>query len=221
MKTKQVFVKLVLTLSALALVAALSLNVGAGSLEPAASPAPTMHTLGEVYNRVKQLVPENWASMPSHSQVAGIWATHMTVVANGNSIDGSCEAAGKEDTIVVVGNEHRLYWPIDPQSGLPTGRRIHEPYTILKYKDKSTPLLYKALCQNEQIDPAEIKFYRTGAMGQEEHYFTVTLHNGRIAEIREITPNLESVSFYYETITWTWVPDGIEWMDNWGDPPGG
>lgn len=219
MKTKRVFVKLVLTLSALALIAVLSLNVGAGSLEPSASPAPTMHTLSEVYNRVKQLVPENWASMPSHSQVAGAWAAHMTVDGdNQGLIEGSCQAPGKEGTIVVVGNEHRVYVPTDPQSGLPTGQRRHVPYTILKYKDKSTPNLYRALCQMEEINPAQIKFYRTDAMGQEEHYFTVTLENAWIIEIREITPNLESVSFYYETITWRWEPDGIYFMDHPGGP---
>ena len=218
MKTKQAFVKLVLTLSALALVAFLSLNVGAGSLEPAASPAPTMHTLGEVYNRVKQLVPENWASMPSHSQVAGAWAAHMTVEGESQGlIEGSCEAAGKEDTIVVVGNEHRVYVPTDAQTGEPTGSRIHEPYTILKYKDESTPKLYQALCTGEESE-TQIKFYRTGPMGQEEHYFTVTLENARIIEIREITPNLEGVSFYYDRITWRWENGGIEWTDSPGVP---
>jgi len=219
MKTKRAFVKLVLTLSVLALVAVLSLNVGAGSLEPSASPAPTMHTLGEVYNRVKQLVPENWASMPSHSQVAGAWAAHMTVVGdNQGLIEGSCEAEGKEETIVVVGNEHRVYWPTDSQTGLPMGSRRHEHYTVLKYKDKSTPLLYRAMCQGEGINPVQIKFYRTDAMGQEEHYFTVTLENATIIEIREITPNLESVSFYYRRITWRWEPDGIEFVDDSGSP---
>lgn len=218
MKTKQVFVKLVLTLSALALVAFLSLNVGAGSLEPAASPAPTMHTLGEVYNRVKQLVPENWASMPSHSQVAGAWAAHMTVEGdNQGLIEGSCQAAGKEGTIVVVGNEHRVYWPTDEQTGLPMGSRRHEHYTVLKYKDKSTPRLYQALCTGEHSE-TQIKFYRTGAMGQEEHYFTVALENALIIEIREITPNLEGVSFYYDRITWRWEDGGIEFTDSPGAP---
>ncbi len=197
-----------------------SMKVGAGPLEPENSPAPTMHTLTQVYDKIKQLVPESWSMTPSHSQVAGSYLIHMTAVGeNQGNIEGSCEASGKEDTIVVVGNEHRVYLPTDPQTGLPTGQRRHEPYTILKYIDKATVPFYQAMCQGEHMAQVEIKFYRINPVGQEEHYYTVKLTDAIITEIRTITPNLESVSFVYNRIDWKWEPDNIEAYDTWTSHP--
>ena len=206
MKTK--IILLVTLISVVFLI--LSLNVGAGSLEPASSPAPTMYTLEEIYTRIKQLAPEDWKTFPLESQVTNASAIHMTIEGqNQGNIPGDCQAQGKEDTIRCVGWEHRVYVPYNIDSGSLTDVDKHEPITVIKYIDKSTVPLYRAMCTNERLTEIFIRFYRTRNNQAEEQYFTIRLADCYIVEMREITPNLESVSFLYQR---------IEWMYD-GDPP--
>jgi len=81
---------------------------------------------------------------------------------------------------------HNITLPRDAASGLPTGKRQHSPLKILKEIDKSSPLLYNALVNNENLVKAKLRFYRINQAGQEEHYFTIELVN---ASIVSITPS--------------------------------
>lgn len=53
--------------------------------------------------------------------------------------------------------------PRDAASGLPTGKRQHKPFVITKELDKSTPLLTKALANNEALREMTLTFFQ--AMG--------------------------------------------------------
>jgi len=209
MKTKKIILVTLIGVGFLTL----SLNIKAGSLEPANSPAPTMHTLEELYTRVKQLVPEDWKTIPTESQVTTASSIHMTIVGdNQGNIPGSCAASGKESTIRCVGWEHRVY--LQYSNGQIMSADRHEPITIIKYIDKATVNLYRAMCQGERLNEIEIKFYRINAQGQDQYYYKVFLEDAYIVEMREITPNLESITFLYGRITWKWVPDNIQHMEN-------
>jgi type VI secretion system secreted protein Hcp len=214
MEKKSRVAKLWVPLLVIGVVCVLSLTSAGGLLDPSSSPAPTMHTLGEVYDKIQRLVPENWSTMPSHQQIAGSYSIHMTVQGQDQGlIQGSCEAQGKEDTIAVVGNEYGVYYPTDSQGQI-TGQRVHDRYKILKYTDKATVGLYQAMVTGERLNSVVIKFYRLGPLGQEEQYYTVRLENAYITEIKTVTPNIESVAFNFAKIRWTWEPDGIEWQDD-------
>ena len=118
METERAGTNTVLSILAVCvLLGALSLAI-AGNLEPGSAPAPTMHTLDEIYS-----------------------------------------------------------------GGIPTGRRDHKPLTITKECGKATPLIYKMLVDNENITHLDLKFYRTGAGGVEQHYFTIRLENARVCGI--------------------------------------
>ena len=54
---------------------------------------------------------------------------------------------GREGSIAVIACHHSVVGPRDPQSGLPTGQRMHKPFTIVKVTDKATPVLYRVLHQ--------------------------------------------------------------------------
>ena len=56
-------------------------------------------------------------------------------------------ARAVDGTVSVAGGMLKLLpavSPRDPQSGLPTGQRMHKPFVITKEIDKATPLLYIA-----------------------------------------------------------------------------
>jgi type VI secretion system secreted protein Hcp len=155
---------------------------------------------------------------------------HMTLTGeNQGEITGSCEQQGREDTILVEAVEHTIRIPRDPQTGLATGKRRHEPFTVVKVYDKSSPKLYQALCTGEHMSEVMIKWYRIDATGSEEHYFTHKLEDAIIVDIKAWMPNcldpateafthMEHVSFTYKKIVFTWEIDGIESEDSWDVP---
>ena len=149
-------------------------------------------------------------------------------------IKGSVIQKGREDSIMVIAVSHQIVSPRDAASGLPTGKRMHKPFTITKELDKSSPLLYSVLCNNENIPEWSLEFWtpqisaKTGS-GAEVQHFTVKLENANIASIdfqmaNNKHPDLmkfaeyENISFTYEKITWTWKQGGIEAEDSWAAP---
>ena len=143
------------------------------------------------------------------------------------AIEGSCEIEGREGSVLVYGLDHTVEIPTDSR-GATAGRRVHRPVSVIKEVDKSSPMLYQALCTNERLTEVRIDWYRVDETGVEELYFTTFMVNAFVASIRPWIPNamerdneglrhMETVSFTYEKIRWTWEPDGIEYEDAWGE----
>ena len=148
---------------------------------------------------------------------------------NQGKIEGSTVVKGHEGKILVQAVEHTIEIPKSPQTGLPTGKRVHGPTTLTKEIDKASPKLFQALCSGEQMKEVVLEFYRISPKGTEEKYYTVKLENAIITSIRSWTPNclnpdnkqmghMEDVALTYEKITWTFDPDGIEAEDSWLAP---
>ena len=95
-------------------------------------------------------------------------------------ITGSVTRAGREGSIEILDCCHRISVPFDATSGLPSGERQHEPITIVKPVDKSSPLLYRALVNNEQIFELSIEFWRPTESGKEHQYYTIKLNNAHL-----------------------------------------
>lgn len=85
----------------------------------------------------------------------------------------------------------------------------HLDLTIHKPVDKSTPLLSKAITENE-ILTCDFDFYRTNRFGINELYYKLKLVKARISAIHLTVPHTivssdgqpeETVSFIYETIS--------------------
>ena len=144
-------------------------------------------------------------------------------------IKGSVTQKGREDKIMVVEFNHEVISPRDAASGLPTGKRQHKPVSVLCEIDKSTPLLYSALVNNENLPEWELQFWRPSAAGVETQYFTIRLTNANVASIKSYSlnnknpelmryPELISYSFTYQKIEWEWVDGAILAMDDWESP---
>jgi type VI secretion system secreted protein Hcp len=157
---------------------------------------------------------------------------YLSIVAQKQgSIHGSVTQKGRENKILVFGTIHEIVCPRDPASGLPTGKRMHKPFMILKELDRSTPLLFSILCNNENISSFELQFWQPSPTGAERQHFTVRLTNANISSIHFKMPNnrstrlarlteYEEVCFTYQRIEWTWNDGKLVADDDWDTPRG-
>jgi type VI secretion system secreted protein Hcp len=144
-------------------------------------------------------------------------------------IKGPVTQKGRENSILVHSFSNQILSPRDPSSGLPTGKRQHKPVFILKEVDKTSPQLWTALVNNENLTEWELKCWSTTATGLEKQTYTIELTNASIASIREYMPDnedpakanlplLEEISFVYQKIQWTWTDGGVTAIDDWEAP---
>ncbi len=109
----------------------------------------------------------------------------------------------------------------------------HQELTITKPVDKSSPLLGKAISENECLT-CDFVFYRTNRFGINEPYYKLKLANARLSNIaRSQTSALpfpiplttvlqagqaeESVSFTYESINWEHSVAGTSAYSLWSE----
>ncbi len=166
---------------------------------------------------------------PAYMSIEGVTQGNITEGANTMDSMGNRYQEGHENEVTVQAFKHEIIIPRDPQSGQPSGQRVHQPLVITKIFDKSSPLLYAALASGERLSEINIKWYRTSMAGTQEHYFTHTLEDAMIVDIRGHSPNaqdpetahfthMEDVEFTYRKITWTHEVAGTSGDDDWRAP---
>jgi type VI secretion system secreted protein Hcp len=154
---------------------------------------------------------------------------HLYLTANGTKIDGDSTilSMDRENSIECLSFEDSVRTAREAAMGMASGERTYEPVRIVKRIDKSSPLLAKALCNNEVIE-ATWKFFRPNPAGDgtTEQHFTVEIQEGRIASITRVSPDVidpasanapptEEVTFVFGYIRWCYEPDGVEHIDHW------
>lgn len=154
---------------------------------------------------------------------------HLFLKANGADIKGesSQTSMGRADSIECVHFEAGVKTAREAGSAMATGRRQHEPILIRKRIDKSTPLLAKALCENQVIE-GTFKFFRPNPTGDgtTEQFYTVQIKKGRVSSQRQwlpdtispashLEPPMEEVSFVFHSIIWTFTNGGVTHEDTW------
>lgn len=130
-------------------------------------------------------------------------------------IHGDVTTAGREGTIEVYAFDHTVFSPRSGSTGLPTGKRQHEPLRITKSIDKSTPLLMSAWVNNENLTQFELRFYQPDPKtGAERNYYTIILTNAHIVSIQQEMLNNKNPDFqsYPAREHVTFVYEGIEWV---------
>jgi type VI secretion system secreted protein Hcp len=145
-------------------------------------------------------------------------------------IHGPVKKKGRENSIPVHSFSQEVISPRDSASGMPTGKRVHKPITILKEIDKTSPRLWTLLVDNETISTWELQIWETGpgATGEEKEIYSIRLTDASIASMRESMPDnedpsnaklplREEIAFTYQKIQWTWIDGGITAVDDWED----
>lgn len=156
---------------------------------------------------------------------------HLYLKAAGTPIHGEStqHSLDRKDSIECLYLEHEVNTPRESSNGLASGRRTYKPLRIRKRIDKSSPLLFKALVENQSID-GTFKFFRPSpdGNGQTEQFYTIDIKDGRIDRIQQtsedtldpsqsIQPPMEEISFVFHTISWTYMPSGATHEDSWSD----
>ena len=121
-----------------------------------------------------------------------------------------------EVSFPVLELSHSIISPRDSASGLPTGKRQHKPFVIIKHIDKSSPFLLKACLEGEPFTVEVTSFVRTG--GRFVPFLTVRLDNAFVGEIHPQSANdrpTEEVAFYYNKIAFSYAQTGTTVEDFW------
>jgi type VI secretion system secreted protein Hcp len=135
-------------------------------------------------------------------------------VAGTVSVTGQKQGSFSQTPIQVTGFSHEIISPRDPASGLPTGKRQHQPIVITKQLDATTPLFLTALVDNENLTNVTITLSEGG-----QQVATVQLTNASISDYTA-HGTTEKWSFTYQKIEWTWLNGGITASDDWESPVG-
>jgi type VI secretion system secreted protein Hcp len=154
---------------------------------------------------------------------------HLYLKANVQDIKGESTqvSLGRENSIECLEFNQKVLTARERGSGLATGRREYQPLTIVKRIDKASPLIEKALTQNQVIE-GTFKFFRPNPAGDgtTQHFYTVTIKQGRLAAVDQYVPStwipasadfppLERVEFVFNTIAWTYEDGGVTHEDTW------
>lgn len=168
-------------------------------------------------------------STPAYISIEGKTQGNITKDAFTADSVGNIFVEGHEDQILVQEIEHRVTTPTDPQSGQPSGQRVHKPFVFTSALNKASPLMYQALATGEMLPTVEVKWYRTSIDGKQEHFFTTKLEDATIVDINTVLPHAQDssksgytqlikVSMAYRKITWTHTVAGTEASDDWRKP---
>lgn len=163
---------------------------------------------------------------PAYLTIKGVKQGIISAGALSEESVGMLAQEAHVDEILVQAFSHQIIVPRDPQSGNPTGMRIHKPLMITKRFDKSSPLIFQALTRGEELEVCRLVFYRTSKEGQQEAFFYIKLTEARIVDVQSRMPDcldaemshyttLEDVYFIYKNIIWSHIDGATSSSDSW------
>lgn len=153
----------------------------------------------------------------------------LEMTCNGEAVKGysSVVSHGREDSIEGLEFSTEIITAREKGSGLATGRREHKAARIVKRVDKASPILARAITNNELVT-ATLSFYQPSRDGDGTtvHFYTVELTEGRIAGLNQISSNaidpatanlamMEELFIVYGVIRWSEEIDSVEHIDDW------
>lgn len=167
-------------------------------------------------------------SQPMYLSITGATQGNISQSAfTANSV-GNVYQEGHTDEVFCQALNFHITIPRDPQSGAPTGQRVHQPASIIKYTDKSSPLLLNAVTSGEILQ-ITANFYRTSTAGKQENYYEVQFTDVLLVDYRHYTPialepdngpyrDMEEIMFTYRKIETTHKIAGTSGSDDWRAP---
>jgi type VI secretion system secreted protein Hcp len=150
---------------------------------------------------------------------------YMQVKANGSEVKGSSvDTKNHDGWCDVIGMQYGLARATDRTNNQATGKAYQEAFTVYKPTDKATPLLFKAMTDNDTIDVV-LKYYRDDPKdGKRKHFFSIELTKGRItgfqteASVKEgagsTNPYVDRLEFVGTEIKLVHVDGGLEGIYN-------
>jgi type VI secretion system secreted protein Hcp len=135
------------------------------------------------------------------------------------AVTGAVAAASFSGQIQINTVEFGVGSPHDVVTGLAAGKRVARPVKITKPFDRSSPLLHQSCTTNESLT-VDISYVVEGQ--GHKPYATLSLTNAMINEFKnEVSftgDAVETISFTYTKIEFTWCEGGITSSDDWTTP---
>lgn len=167
-------------------------------------------------------------SQPLYVKITGATQGEITKGAFTADSVGNIYQEGHEDEAFCQSLAYHVTLPRDPQSGQVTGQRVPMPAKLIKYVDKSSPLLLSAIAAGEVLQ-IEATFYRTSTQGRQEKYYTVKFTDAVAVEYKAHTPlalepnnapyrDMDELAFTYRKIDVTHDIAGTAGSDDWRKP---
>ncbi|WP_241086186.1 Hcp family type VI secretion system effector [Candidatus Vondammii sp. HM_W22] len=169
--------------------------------------------------------------MPTPAYIAIEGKTQGNITQGAFTADsvGNIFVEGHEDQILAQAISHVVTVPTDPQSGQPSGQRVHKPFKFVCALNKAVPLLYNALASGEMLPKVEITLYRTSSEGKQEHFYSTFLEDATVVNIDADLPHAQNpanaeytqlieISLAYRKITWEHAVAGTSGSDDWRAP---
>ncbi len=150
---------------------------------------------------------------------ANMWLTDS----RGNEVQGESRIYTRENSIEIRSIQHGVHSPFDAHTGQNTSPRIHEPVSIVKTIDNTTPLFNKACCSGEKFKKLTIRLYRVTEYGKEENYFNYHFEDVKITSVSPMIhcsmdeEDNETVTFIYNNIKWEYMEGNHAHEDNWNN----
>ena len=165
----------------------------------------------------------------SQSSVSNSTVLMKILDSAGDMMEGEVTQAGREGLHRLLAYSHEIISPRDPASGLPTGKRQHKPFRLVKLVNKSSPLLLTSMTKNEKLDSVEVMIWSQQNTGAELKVLTYRLTDATVVGIRPWMPNkadpatvfyppAEEVTFVYQTIEVIFHNGNVVGSDDWPTP---
>lgn len=169
--------------------------------------------------------------MASTSYVTITGATQGPITENASSPEsvGNDYQEPHKDKILVQAIKSSIIIPRNPQSGQPSGQRVHEPFCATVALNSAVPKLYQALCQGEVLTEVVFEVYRTAMSGIQEAFFEIRLVDAILVDMDLVLPhaqdprnanftqNLE-MKMNYRKIIWNHLVANTTGEDDWRLP---
>jgi type VI secretion system secreted protein Hcp len=137
----------------------------------------------------------------------------------GGNVEGSCIRKNHDKKIEILQVNHNLKINSTNEGSTFFGEIIHKPLQIIKHTDRSSPMLYKLLCEKITINQAVLEFFSYNKSGIEELKYKVKITNAKIVQLDFNTPTVSNSHYHhekiseciflsYETIGWYWGKSG-------------
>ncbi len=139
----------------------------------------------------------------------------------------SLKVVGQKQGAIATGIEvldfnYSITSPRDPQSGLPTGKRMHKPFVVMIPWSPAAVGLYNAVAMNENLSQVMISD-AGGVGGRPGARFTVELTNASVSDFEILDSNgkdpgvepVVKVTFTFQKITLSDVAGGKSAADDW------
>jgi type VI secretion system secreted protein Hcp len=146
---------------------------------------------------------------------------------SGVQIKGDCLIPGREGAIEIMNSSYGVRQGVDSITGSMTGTRQHDPVTVHKQLDKTSPFFAIAVCESKRLQKAVIKYYAIIEAGIEVELYKITLDSVVISSVDfthvyypgSSSPNMhEVIGLRFRGIEWNYLSGNIKYDDAWMKP---